>query len=56
MDKSKVEVKELTADQEKVTKESKEVQKIIEETEPDLTYPGRGLVTFDPETNMLTSR
>jgi hypothetical protein len=46
----------LTEGQEKVTEETNAVEKAIKATEPDIVYPGRGIVTFDPETNMLTSR
>jgi len=54
-DDSKIEIKTLDKNQEKTEKETNEVQKIIEATQPDLIYPGRGLVVFDPETNILTS-
>jgi|GEM_PF-1925926 len=53
---SKVEIKTLTEEQEATTTQTNEVQKIIESTEPDSVYPGRGLVMFDPDTNVLTSR
>ena len=55
-DDSKIEIKTLTEEQEKITAQTDEIQKAIESTEPDLVYPGRGLVTFDPEKNLLTSR
>jgi len=55
-DDAKIVIKTLTEWQEKVTEETNEVEKAIKATEPDIAYPGRGLVTFDPETNMLTSR
>ncbi len=56
IDYDKIEIKSLTTDQEKTTTKTNEVQKIIEATRPNLAYPGRWLVTFDPETNLLTSR
>ena len=56
VDYDKIKIKPLTQVQEKTTVQTNEVQKIIEATKPDLIYPGRGLVTFDPEKNVLTSR
>ncbi|MEI6774654.1 MAG: hypothetical protein WCL18_07940 [bacterium] len=56
IDASTIQIKEITQKQEKTVTEVNDVEKIIQSTEPDLVYPGRGLVTFDPETNILTSR
>ena len=55
-DNSKTTIKTLEEHQKKVTTETNEIEKIIQSTEPDLVYPGRWLVTFDPETNLLASR
>ncbi len=55
-DVSNVQIKEVTQPQEQVLTKTNEVEKIIQSTEPDLIYPGRWLVTFDPEKNLLTSR
>jgi hypothetical protein len=55
-DDSKIEIKTVTAGQEKVSEQTNEVQKVIEATDADTVYPGRGLVNFDPEKNVLTSR
>lgn len=56
VDMEKLQIKTLTWEQEKVTTQSDAIEKIIKETEPDLVYPGRWLVSFDPEKNVLSSR
>lgn len=54
-DNSAIEIKTLTQWQESLTAQTKKIQKAIEATEPDIVYPGRGLVTFDPDTSKMTS-
>lgn len=53
---SEVEIKDLTKEQEEMVETIPEVVKIIKETNPDKTCPDRGVVLYDVETGMLTSR
>ena len=55
LDNDKITIKSLTSWQEQLTSQTKKIQQAIESTQPDSVYPGRGLVTFDPDTSELMS-
>jgi hypothetical protein len=56
VDKSKIKIEKLTPNQTIINNKTSEVQKIIENTDPDDVYIQRGTIVFDPETNVLKSR
>lgn len=55
LDNDKITIKSLTSWQEQLISQTKKIQQAIESTEPDIVYPARGLVTFDPDTSELMS-